>query len=74
MVFGELAGTVAPSSAEVRGAGAVGGMGWGGMGRDGVGPGGPWRRSSGADAEIRSVEGAVAATPRWRGCEPNIVF
>ena len=67
-VFGELAEAVAPSGAEVRGVGravtAVPGL-------SGVWAGAAWARtawalvgSSCADAEIRGVEGAVAAMPR----------
>ena len=45
------------------GAGVVGGMGWGGVGRDGVGLGAG--TVAPIDAEVFGVEGAVAAMPRW---------
>ena len=65
---GELAGTVAPEWCggfvteeqwrRCRGC-------WGhGLGQHGPGRRGPWCRNSGADAEIRGVEGAVTAIPR----------
>ena len=65
-VSGELAGTVAPSSSEVRDVGgALGGMSWG---RRAPGRRRPLCRNSGADAEIRGVDGGVAGC---RGCEDH---